>query len=655
MKLIIKIQLVGLFLLFSTGSWSQNGTGKGSFFSVSGKAGPTGLKYDLNGPATPGTAQLKIGYGIDLKYTYYFNDYVGLGTGIGMQYFNSSGKWKDNFGSGYYNLGNRIDDDIISGKPREYEMRVRIANWEEEQTGYMLNIPVMVMFQRFWGESGFGMFGGVGAKYQLPVNFQYKIQNAELNVSGYYPDPGTDIGAPGSPAVPQHGFGTRPDYHTKENIRLKSEIAGTLSLGVLYKLGENTDLCIGAFLDYGLNDISKKEGEIFYTDEADELRYRGALNSTSVGKINALSYGGEIGIRFRIGRKPTVRRTPASSGGYNKEYGSSASSQATDRNKQIQEEEEYNGSKPEVSYIVPVVERVKRREIVGKAHVMFEIGQTNLIQNLGDNRNELKKIRNSIDFANKEPDVRITGITLIGWASPDNYIGNNERLSEGRAITIKNYLKETYNFPENIFAIRFGGENWMGLADSLQYTSLTEKEKADIINIIQIQDLATRKTELKKYQRGIPYQYLLEEVFPQLRRTDYKIEYTAPAFSVEKGRELIDTKPEMLSLNEMYIIANSYQKGSVEFNRVFETASRLYPNDVIANINSAAVALEKGELTKAAAHLEKCEFDPKAYNNLGVLFLLQKEYDKAEVYLKFARENGSKEAVKNLKILYSVR
>ncbi|MFR7875402.1 MAG: hypothetical protein ACLU4J_02820 [Butyricimonas paravirosa] len=45
-----------------------------------------------------------------------------------------------------------------------------------------------------------------------------------------------------------------------------------------------------------------------------------------------------------------------------------------------------------------------------------------------------------------------------------------------------------------------------------------------------------------------------------------------------------------MSLDEMYHIANSYPQKS-GFRNVFEIAVRTYPNDPVANLNAAAIAL----------------------------------------------------------------
>ena len=81
----------------------------------------------------------------------------------------------------------------------------------------------------------------------------------------------------------------------------------------------------------------------------------------------------------------------------------------------------------------------------------------------------------------------------------------------------------------------------------------------------------------------------------------YKLAHcrTIANFKVDEGKEIIKTQPQYLSLNEMYLVANSYPKGGDDFIKVFDIAVRMYPDDEVANLNAAAVALSKKDLPDA--------------------------------------------------------
>ena len=77
------------------------------------------------------------------------------------------------------------------------------------------------------------------------------------------------------------------------------------------------------------------------------------------------------------------------------------------------------------------------------------------------------------------------------------------------------------------------------------------------------------------------------------------------SFFIEEAKEILKTKPQQLSLQEMFLVAQTYEPGSPEFNEVFDIAVRLFPDDETANLNAACTDLQKGDLTSAEKHLAK--------------------------------------------------
>lgn len=63
------------------------------------------------------------------------------------------------------------------------------------------------------------------------------------------------------------------------------------------------------------------------------------------------------------------------------------------------------------------------------------------------------------------------------------------------------------------------------------------------------------------------------------------------------------------------------------------------------------VALSKKELSKARGYLEPFATLPIAYNDMGILCLLEGNRDKAEVYLTMAAAAGVEQAIKALEKL----
>ncbi|WP_369073794.1 tetratricopeptide repeat protein, partial [Bacteroides salyersiae] len=84
---------------------------------------------------------------------------------------------------------------------------------------------------------------------------------------------------------------------------------------------------------------------------------------------------------------------------------------------------------------------------------------------------------------------------------------------------------------------------------------------------------------------------------------------------------------------------------------LFETAARLFPEDMTANLNAAAAALSRRDTVYAKQymdHIKSIPETPEYYNTAGVLEMLSGDYDKAESYLRKAVEMGLPEAGMNL-------
>ena len=308
---------------------------------------------------------------------------------------------------------------------------------------------------------------------------------------------------------------------------------------------------------------------------------------------------------------------------------------------------------PHFAYVEPKVEVVKSREIQAECFLDFEVNKINIRPEYMNNPRELAKIRVMIDDLKLDPSIKVNRLDIIGYASPEGTLATNKRLSEGRAMALRDYLASRYDFPRNQYHIIFGGENWDGLIDALETLDMDYKnEVLDIIQDIPIEK--GRETKLMQLRGGVPYRYLLKNVFPSLRVAICKVNYDIKNFNVDEAKEVIKRRPQHLSLNEMFLVANTYPKGSQEFIDVFETAVRMYPDSEIANMNAATAALSRNDLISAERYLKKMEsqeYWPEYNNAMGILTLLKGDYELAEEYLNKARELGLDVATDNLEEL----
>ncbi len=271
---------------------------------------------------------------------------------------------------------------------------------------------------------------------------------------------------------------------------------------------------------------------------------------------------------------------------------------------------EYVGFVPEYIYVTPKAE-VKTRSLEGSAYVDFPVNKTTIYPDYHNNTMELGKIRETINSVNGDEDITIDNIWLKGYASPESPYSHNRDLAIGRVNAIKDYVQGLYHFSDSKLTTDYEPENWEGLRKYVENSSL--EHKAEILALIDTDmDPDKKEAEIKKTY-PLEYKYLLDNCYPYLRRTDYRVNYTVRGYSdVEEIKEILKTEPNKLCLNELYLVAQSYEQGSDEYNEVMETAVHLYPNDPVANINAANTAMKRGDLTKAKKYLDKAGDSPEA-------------------------------------------
>lgn len=297
------------------------------------------------------------------------------------------------------------------------------------------------------------------------------------------------------------------------------------------------------------------------------------------------------------------------------------------------------------TYLTPEAKAVKDMNNSGSAFLEFPAGKSQLLVDFKNNKYELSKIHAAIDSISNNKYASITGIELTGYASIDGNSKSNLRLSLSRAESVRRFVQSAYpKIPAAIICARAGGEDWNGL----RVLSLNILQNSDITQILDMpasEDI--KESRLKQLAGGAVYRVLSEEIFPQLRRVDYAVRYTVKGFTVEEGRELLKTAPGNLSLNELFLIANSYTVGSAEFQEVFDIAVRLYPQDTVARINAASVALERKDLQRASVYLSGLEEDRRALNNLALLYVAQGKVAEARSLLKKACASNDPAACQN--------
>lgn len=309
---------------------------------------------------------------------------------------------------------------------------------------------------------------------------------------------------------------------------------------------------------------------------------------------------------------------------------------------------------PQFVMVTPPAELEKTRSAKGSAYIDFPVNRTEITPDYRRNPEELAKIRSTIDVVANDPDSRITSVSIVGYASPEGTYANNERLAKGRSASLAEYVRSLYSFDADVMHTAWVAENWEGLRNYVSTCSLPDTTA--LLAVIDDTSLAPDAREWRlKSKFPQDYAFLLKNVYPGLRRSDYTVDYIVRSFvTVEEIRQVMATAPQKLSLNEIYVVANSLEPDSDPYREAFELAVRMYPDDPVANLNMAAIALRRDELNAAAGYLAKAGNSPRATYARGVLAAKQGDNTTANTLLKSAADAGIAEAADALDQLQKI-
>ena len=291
-------------------------------------------------------------------------------------------------------------------------------------------------------------------------------------------------------------------------------------------------------------------------------------------------------------------------------------------------------------------------QLHGSAYITFVVDRWEMKPDYMDNRRELRKITDTLDIMVADKNITVKEIKIHGWASPESPYAHNRMLATNRAQSLTDWLRKNYQLPASAFApAEATPENWIGLREAIEGLGsdvLPHKtEVYDIVRNLLLQEErevertadATEARMKKLYPAD--YTYLLRNVYPGLRRSDYDITFNIRQFNtLEECLQIYRTKPNQLSKHELWRVAQTFQPFSDDYNRVMQTTLNYYPEDEAANINLANVAIQQHDLLKAETLLQHAGNGSAAENARAVLCIIRGQYDEAARHLDRAQQLG---------------
>lgn len=154
-------------------------------------------------------------------------------------------------------------------------------------------------------------------------------------------------------------------------------------------------------------------------------------------------------------------------------------------------------------------------------YIQFFVGDTRVVDTLGDNRQQLDKITGLIRQIVEQQEFWVDTITLTAASSPEGAYAFNDRLSQGRAQALKRYLVRRYGRSiDTMLIVRWVAENWPELTQRIRTDKSIENREA-ILALIASEKNPDRREQAIRLRFPKEYAYIRSVIYPQLRTVNF--------------------------------------------------------------------------------------------------------------------------------------
>lgn len=302
-------------------------------------------------------------------------------------------------------------------------------------------------------------------------------------------------------------------------------------------------------------------------------------------------------------------------------------------------------AKPQMAYAMP-----PKSDNPSPTHydaaIYFHVNKCDIVPSYMGNQHTIDSLRNL--FANNK---NIKAVKLMGYASPEGPLSFNKSLAAKRAAAIKDYMTKNNIGTSVPVTVDSATTDWDAIKEWLNSSRIENYLK--IIAIIDDNSIAEAdKNAAIRKQFPVAYNFMLRQWYPKLRTTDISIEHTPAKMDVATAKKLLNENPSQLSLEDIYLVALTFKKGSKEWNDIILLAVQTYPQSPEARVNAANVAMANGNYAQAATYLQGLPTTmPEAMNSRGILAMSQGNYTQAMTLFEGAAKVGVSEANYNIGLL----
>ena len=171
-------------------------------------------------------------------------------------------------------------------------------------------------------------------------------------------------------------------------------------------------------------------------------------------------------------------------------------------------------------YRIKVVDKFVTVE--DRNYIQFFVGDTRVVDTLGDNRRQLDKITGLMRQIVEQQEFWVDTITLTAASSPEGAYAFNDRLSQGRAAALKRYLVRRYGKSiDTMLSVQWVAEDWAELTNRIR----TDREiinRDAILELIAAEKNPDRREQAIRLRFPKEYAYIRSVIYPQLRAVNFR-------------------------------------------------------------------------------------------------------------------------------------
>jgi Flp pilus assembly protein TadD len=284
-------------------------------------------------------------------------------------------------------------------------------------------------------------------------------------------------------------------------------------------------------------------------------------------------------------------------------------------------------------------QRIVPDEMVADIH--YQINRANLL-NEEISKEDVKKLLEYTQNANKEDRINLQNIEVSAYASPDGSIDFNTELAGKRKDTSSEFLSKRLRQLGVDMSLRtkYTPEDWDGFREKVEQSNIQDKEL--ILRVLSMySDPEVREREIRNLSET--FTALADEILPQLRRAKLLTSVELIGKTDEELMSLAKSDPASLNPAELLYAATLFSSLEEQLG-IYNSFIKVYPNDWRGPNNAGYILVKQMNYTAAKPLFEKAETlrnnEPVVKNNLGAIALYENRIKDAETLFGAASGAG---------------